>query len=231
MHRYVSLACLLAKSSTSSNSPALRSRFSSRGLLSFRSCLYIARQPSPRFIDGSPARWLSSAQSPFGLRCCAWCWRHASRVGSSPRRIHSRATPATDAFASAATVALFSVATHAFSQDGGLYLSAGTMATFAGPQDFEVGAKPAEEWTSASATGSDRGAGRPSAQAASGSRGAGSPGSDGRRGLGRTAGFRRRARCRAAIRATTGTSTAASSVTATPMIVSISRTQSMGRLS
>ena len=44
----------------------------------------------------------------------------------------------------ALAVALFSVATHAFSQDGGLYLSAGMMATFAGPQDFEVGAKPAE---------------------------------------------------------------------------------------
>ena len=51
----------------------------------------------------------------------------------------------TEAFRLALAVALFSVATHAFSQDGGLYLSAGTMATFAGPQDFEVGAKPAED--------------------------------------------------------------------------------------
>ena len=51
----------------------------------------------------------------------------------------------TAAFRLALAVALFSVATHAFSQDGGLYLSAGTMATFAGPQDFEVGAKPAED--------------------------------------------------------------------------------------
>ena len=50
----------------------------------------------------------------------------------------------TSALRLALAVALFSVATHAFSQDGGLYLSAGMMATFAGPQDFEVGAKPAE---------------------------------------------------------------------------------------
>ena len=92
-------------------------------------------------------------------------------------------------------------------------------------------------WTSASATSSDRSRAAgyllpvapgsphlvgPSAQAASGSRGAGPPGSDGRHDLGRTVGFRRRARCREAIRATTDTSTA-SSVTATPTIVSISR--------
>ena len=72
------------------------------------------------------------------------------------------------------------------------------------------------------------------AQAASDSRGAGPPGPDGRHGLGRTAGIRRRARCREAVRTTTGTSTA-SSVIATPTIVSISRAQGggtgMGRLS
>ena len=71
-------------------------------------------------------------------------------------------------------------------------------------------------------------------QDASGSRSADPPGSDGRHGLSRTAGGRRRARCREAVRTTTSTSTA-SSVIATPTIVSISRAQGggtgMGRLS
>ena len=45
----------------------------------------------------------------------------------------------------AVAAALFLAATHAFPQDGGVYLSAGTMATFAGPHDFEIGANPAED--------------------------------------------------------------------------------------
>ena len=44
----------------------------------------------------------------------------------------------------AVAAALFLAATHAFPQDGGLYVSAGTMATFAGPHDFEIGDKPAD---------------------------------------------------------------------------------------
>ena len=37
---------------------------------------------------------------------------------------------------------LFFAAFHAFSQDGGFYLSAATMATFTAPHDFEIGPKP-----------------------------------------------------------------------------------------
>ena len=44
-------------------------------------------------------------------------------------------------FAAAAT--LFLAAVHAFPQDG-FYLSAGTMATFSAPHDFEIGPKPAD---------------------------------------------------------------------------------------
>ena len=61
---------------------------------------------------------------------------------------------------------------------------------------------------------------------ASDSRGADPPGSDGRHGLSRTAGGRRRARCREAVRTTTGTSTA-SSVIATPTIVSTTPTRGL----
>ena len=50
----------------------------------------------------------------------------------------------TAAFRSALAVALFLAASHAFPQDG-FYLAAGTMATFAGPHDFRVGPKPAED--------------------------------------------------------------------------------------
>lgn len=50
----------------------------------------------------------------------------------------------TAAFRSALAVALLLAATHAFPQDG-FYLAAGTMATFAGPHDFRVGAKPGED--------------------------------------------------------------------------------------
>ena len=51
----------------------------------------------------------------------------------------------TAAFRSALAGALFLAATLAFSQDGGLYLAAGAMATFAGPHDFTIGPKPAED--------------------------------------------------------------------------------------
>ena len=51
----------------------------------------------------------------------------------------------TAAFRSALAVALFLAATLAFPQDGGFYLAAGTMATFAGPHDFQVGPKPADD--------------------------------------------------------------------------------------
>ena len=47
----------------------------------------------------------------------------------------------TSALRLALAVALFSVATHAFPQDG-FYLAASTMMSFAGPQVFEVGDKP-----------------------------------------------------------------------------------------
>jgi len=40
---------------------------------------------------------------------------------------------------------LFLAATLTFPQDGGFYLAAGTMATFAGPHDFQVGHKPADD--------------------------------------------------------------------------------------
>ena len=46
---------------------------------------------------------------------------------------------------SALAGALFLAATLAFPQDGGFYLAAGTMATFAGPHDFKIGPKPAED--------------------------------------------------------------------------------------
>ena len=49
------------------------------------------------------------------------------------------------AFRSALAGTLFLAATLAFSQDGGLYLAAGAMATFAGPHDFTVGPKPAKD--------------------------------------------------------------------------------------
>ena len=51
----------------------------------------------------------------------------------------------TAAFRSALAVALFLAATLAFPQDGGFYLAAGTLATFAGPHDFQVGPKPADD--------------------------------------------------------------------------------------
>ena len=47
------------------------------------------------------------------------------------------------AFRLALAVALFSVATHAVSQDG-FYLAASTMMSFAGPQVFTIGDKPAQ---------------------------------------------------------------------------------------
>ena len=46
------------------------------------------------------------------------------------------------AFRFALAVTLFFAASHAFSQDGGFYLSAATMATFTAPHDFEIGPKP-----------------------------------------------------------------------------------------
>jgi opacity protein-like surface antigen len=51
----------------------------------------------------------------------------------------------TAAFCSALAGALFLAATLAVPQDGGFYLAAGTMATFAGPHDFEIGPKPADD--------------------------------------------------------------------------------------
>ena len=51
----------------------------------------------------------------------------------------------TAVFRSALAVALFLASSLAFPQDGGFYLSAGTMATFAGPHDFAIGPKPADE--------------------------------------------------------------------------------------
>ena len=46
-------------------------------------------------------------------------------------------------FRLALAVALFSLATHAFAQTDGFYVSAAYLMTFAGATDFEVGAKPA----------------------------------------------------------------------------------------
>lgn len=51
----------------------------------------------------------------------------------------------TAAFGAALAAALFLAATLTFPQDGGFYLAAGTMATFAGPHDFQVGPKPADD--------------------------------------------------------------------------------------
>ena len=51
----------------------------------------------------------------------------------------------TAAFRSALAVALFFASSLTFSQDGGFHLSAGAMATFAGPHDFEIGPKPADD--------------------------------------------------------------------------------------
>ena len=51
----------------------------------------------------------------------------------------------TAVFRSALAVALFLASSLAFPQDGGFYLSAGTMVTFAGPHDFAIGPKPADE--------------------------------------------------------------------------------------
>ena len=51
----------------------------------------------------------------------------------------------TAAFRSALASVLFLTATLAVPQDGGFYLTAGTMATFAGPHDFEIGPKPADD--------------------------------------------------------------------------------------
>ena len=49
----------------------------------------------------------------------------------------------TSALRLALAVALFSVATHAAFPQDGFYLAASTMMSFAGPQGFEVGDKPA----------------------------------------------------------------------------------------
>ena len=51
----------------------------------------------------------------------------------------------TAAFRSSLAGALFLAATLSFPQDGGLYLAAGTMATFASPHDFKIGPKPAND--------------------------------------------------------------------------------------
>ena len=51
----------------------------------------------------------------------------------------------TAAFRSAAAAALLLAATHAFAQEGGFYLSAAAMATIAGPHDFAIGSRPAQD--------------------------------------------------------------------------------------
>ena len=51
----------------------------------------------------------------------------------------------TVAFRSGLAGALFLAATLAVPQDGGFYLTVGTMATFAGPHDFEIGPQPADD--------------------------------------------------------------------------------------